>query len=188
MAERDGAALKVEMRGIVPADFGEALRIINCAAEAYRGVIPPDRWHDPYMSAEELASEIAHGVAFSGCVVDGRLVGVMGVQERGKVDLIRHAYVLPDYQGSGIGSRLLGHLCGTSDRPILIGTWQAAEWAIRFYERHGFVRVSKDDAAALLRTFWDVPARQVETSIVLASQVLSRGAVDELISGSQRRS
>ena len=105
MAERNGAALKVEMRGIVPADFGEVLRIINCAAEAYRGVIPPDRWHDPYMSAEELASEITHGVVFSGCVVDGRLVGVMGVQERGKVDLIRHAYVLPDYQGSGIGSR-----------------------------------------------------------------------------------
>ena len=188
MAERNGAALKVEMRGIVPADFGEVLRIINCAAEAYRGVIPPDRWHDPYMSAEELASEIAHGVAFSGCVVDGRLVGVMGVQERGKVDLIRHAYVLPDYQGSGIGSRLLGHLCGASDKPILIGTWQAAEWAIRFYERHGFVRVSKDDAAALLRTFWDVPARQVETSVVLASRALSCSAVDELISGSQRRS
>lgn len=188
MAERSGAALEVEMRGIVPADFGETLRIINCAAEAYRGVIPADRWHDPYMSAEQLASEIAHGVAFSGCVVDSRLVGVMGVQERGKVDLIRHAYVLPDYQGSGIGSRLLGHLCGASDKPILIGTWQAAEWAIRFYERHGFVRVSKDDVGALLRTFWDVPARQVETSVVLASQALSRDAVDKLISGSQRRS
>src|SRR3546814_19965091 len=94
----------------------------------------------------------------------------MGVQDRGAVDLIRHAYVIPEYQGAGIGSRLLQHLCPAGQKPILIGTWQAADWAIRFYERHGFTRVAPDDAAALLRTFWDVPERQIETSVVLDSK------------------
>src|SRR3546814_7344910 len=102
----------------------------------------------------------------------------MGVQDRGAVDLIRHAYVIPEYQGAGIGSRLLQHLCPAGQKPILIGTWQAADWAIRFYERHGFTRVAPDDAAALLRTFWDVPERQIETSVVLASKTLSHRAVE----------
>lgn len=181
--ERNIDAREVELRSIAPEDRGEVLHIINRAAEAYRGVIPADRWHDPYMAADELASEMADGVIFSGCVVDRRLVGVMGVQSRGNVDLVRHAYVLPEHQGGGIGSRLLRHLRDTGSRPILIGTWQAAEWAIRFYERHGFVRVADDDAAALLRTYWTVPERQIETSVVLASQALSHGEVVGLISG-----
>lgn len=177
---------KIELRNLVPEDFDRALHIINRAAEAYRGVIPPDRWHDPYMPAEALASEMANGVVFSGCFADGGLVGVMGVQDRGTVDLIRHAYVMPDCQGSGIGAQLLQHLCRTSHKPILIGTWRAADWAIRLYERHGFARVGGEDAAALLRTFWNIPERQVETSVVLASSMLDHGAICELLSGSRR--
>lgn len=180
MTERRIETGKIELRDVVPEDFDHILHIINCAAEAYRGVIPPDRWHEPYMPAEALASEMADGVVFSACVADGRLIGVMGVQDRGAVDLIRHAYVIPEYQGAGIGSRLLQHLCPAGQKPILIGTWQAADWAIRFYERHGFTRVAPDDAAALLRTFWDVPERQIETSVVLASKTLSHRAVESL--------
>ncbi|WP_439567697.1 GNAT family N-acetyltransferase [Sphingopyxis sp.] len=170
----------IELRDIVADDFDRMLHIINCAAEAYRGVIPPDRWHEPYMPAEALASEMADGVLFSGCFADGQLVGVMGVQDRGTVDLIRHAYVMPDRQGSGIGGQLLQHICRARKKPILIGTWQAADWAIRFYERHGFARVASDDAAALLRTFWNIPERQIETSVVLASEILSHRTVQRL--------
>lgn len=177
---------KIELRNLVPEDFDRALHIINCAAEAYRGVIPPDRWHDPYMPAEALASEMADGVVFSGCFADGSLVGVMGVQDRGTVDLIRHAYVMPECQGSSIGAQLLQHLCRTSHKPILIGTWRAADWAIRFYERHGFARVGGEDAAALLRTFWNIPERQVETSVVLASSTLDHDTIGGLVSGSPR--
>lgn len=166
-------ANNMELRNMVAADFDDALRIINCAAEAYRGVIPPDCWHEPYMPADALASEMADDVVFSVCVADGRLVGVMGGQDRGTVDLIRHAYVLPDYQGRGIGSLLLQHLCRDRPKPILIGTWRAADWAIRFYERHGFTRVASDDAATLLRRFWTIAERQIETSVVLASHKLS---------------
>lgn len=187
MEEFDSNLYGAQLRRIIPEDFDDVLHIINRAAEAYRGVIPADRWHDPYMPAAELASEMADGVAFSGCIVDQRLVGVMGVQGRGNVDLIRHAYVLPEHQGDGVGSRLLRHLCDTGAKPILIGTWQAADWAIRFYERHGFVRLSYCDAAALLRTYWNVPERQIETSVVLASQALSQGDVDALIDGSPPR-
>lgn len=162
-------------------DASEMLDIINSAAEAYRGVIPVDRWREPYMSADELTAEMAAGVAFSGIEVGGHPVGVMGLQYQRNVDLIRHAYVLPDWQGQGVGSRLLTHLCEGAERPILIGTWSAAEWAIRFYERHGFARVTQDEIAPLLRTYWDVPARQVATSIVLASPPLVDGAASRLI-------
>lgn len=179
-------ASNVALRDIVPDDFDHILHIINCAAEAYRGVIPPDRWHEPYMHAEALASEMDDGVMFSGVVIDGRLVGVMGVQDRGVVNLIRHAYVMPACQGSGIGAQLLQHLCRTSHKPILIGTWRAADWAIRFYERHGFVLVGAEDAAALLRRFWNIPERQVETSVVLASSMLDHATIDGLLSGSPR--
>lgn len=185
MKEQNASADEIQLRRIAPHDFDQVLHIINSAAEAYRGVIPADRWHDPYMSAAELESEMADGVRFSGSIVDQHLIGVMGVQNRGNVDLIRHAYVLPEYQGGGIGSRLLRHLCDTGSRPILIGTWQAADWAIRFYERHGFVRLSDGDAAALLKTYWSVPERQIETSVVLASQPFSHSAVGALISGSR---
>jgi GNAT superfamily N-acetyltransferase len=145
------------------------LAIVNAAAEAYRGVIPPDRWHDPYMAAAELDAEIAAGVAFSGYEEGGALVGVMGVQPVRDVDLIRHAYVAPERQGRGIGAALLAHLARSTSRPMLVGTWATAEWAIRFYRRHGFELVPRERTAALLRTYWSIPERQIETSVVLAN-------------------
>jgi GNAT superfamily N-acetyltransferase len=159
------------MRVIRPCEAHERdaiLGIVNAAAEAYRGVIPADRWHDPYMSREELAEEIAAGVRFWGCEADGVLVGVMGIQPVGEVDLIRHAYVLPARQGDGLGTSLLRHLRELSERPMLVGTWAAAEWAIRFYERNGFSRVGESEKADLLRRYWTIPERQIETSVVLA--------------------
>jgi GNAT superfamily N-acetyltransferase len=145
------------------------LAIVNAAAKAYRGVIPADRWHEPYMGSGELGAEIAAGVEFWGYEADGELAGVMGIQALEDVDLIRHAYVLPDRQGEGIGRALLDHLRGMTSRRILIGTWAAAEWAIRFYERNGFELVSPERKTELLRQYWSIPERQVETSVVLAS-------------------
>lgn len=159
--------------------------IINAAAVAYRGVIPADRWHEPYMTHEQLRSEISDGVSFSGYELDGQLVGVMGVQSRRNVDLIRHAYVDPDWQGHGIGSLLLTHLISSTERPILIGTWAAAHWAIRFYQRHGFELVAEKEIGPLLRTYWNIPERQVATSVILASPALSSGDAQRLIEGSQ---
>jgi GNAT superfamily N-acetyltransferase len=147
----------------------DILRIVNTAAEVYRGVIPADRWHEPYMPQDELDAEIAAGVAFWGYEADGALVGVMGIQPVEDVDLIRHAYVLPESQGGGVGSALIEHLQPLSRGRMLVGTWAAAEWAIRFYLRHGFVQVSAKEAAALLRRYWSIPERQIETSVVLAS-------------------
>ena len=144
------------------------LAIVNAAAEAYRGVIPPDRWHEPYMRAAELDAEIAAGVAFHGYEDDGRLVGVMGIQPVRDVDLIRHAYVVPDRQRGGIGAALLEHLMRAATRRTLVGTWAAAEWAIGFYRRNGFELVSRERTAALLREYWSIPERQIETSVVLA--------------------
>ena len=146
--------------------------IINAAAEAYRGVIPADRWHEPYMPEEELSSEIATGVQFWGYEEERRLVGVMGFQPMGEVDLIRHAYVLPAYQHSGIGGALLQNLRRVGTRRMLVGTWAAAEWAIRFYQRHGFALVSPAAKVTLLKTYWTVPDRQIETSVVLADPPL----------------
>jgi GNAT superfamily N-acetyltransferase len=144
------------------------LAIVNAAAEAYRGVIPADRWHDPYMSRDELDREIAAGVAFWGHEQDGTLLGVMGLQAVRDVDLIRHAYVWPGHQRGGIGGTLLGHLRGLSARRMLVGTWAAADWAIRFYQRHGFALTSPAQKAALLKAYWNIPDRQIETSVVLA--------------------
>jgi GNAT superfamily N-acetyltransferase len=150
----------------------EILAIVNAAAEAYRGVIPADRWHEPYMPAAELDAEIAAGVAFAGYEEGGALVGVMGVQPVRDVDLIRHAYVVPERQGQGIGAALLEHLARSTARPLLVGTWAAAEWAVRFYERHGFELVSPERKAELLRAYWTIPARQIETSVVLTNTAL----------------
>jgi GNAT superfamily N-acetyltransferase len=144
------------------------LEIVNAAAEAYRGVIPADRWHDPYMPASELDAEIAAGVAFWGFEDGGALVGVMGVQPVRDVELIRHAYVAPARQGQGVGGALLEHLTRASTRCLLVGTWAAAEWAIRFYAGHGFEQVTPEQKTALLREYWSIPERQVETSVVLA--------------------
>lgn len=177
------ASLEGVIRPCTPADMAAALAVINAAAEAYRGVIPADRWHKPYMSKAELESEMADGVVFSGLFAEGYLAGVMGVQRRGNVDLIRHAYVLPEWQGRGVGSRLLARLRRGAHRPILIGTWAAAGWAIGFYERHGFTRVAAEDAPRLLRTYWNVPERQIATSVVLASPSIADAS--SLIAGAQ---
>jgi GNAT superfamily N-acetyltransferase len=148
------------------------LAIVNAAAEVYRGVIPADRWHEPYMDSAELERELADGVAFWGYEAHGALIGVMGIQPVGDVDLIRHAYVLPGNQGAGIGRDLLEHLRALSARRILVGTWAAAEWAIRFYRRNGFEQVSPERKTVLLQTYWKIPERQIETSVVLASPPL----------------
>ena len=148
------------------------LAIVNAAAEAYRGVIPDDCWHEPYMPARELESEIAAGVEFWGYEADSALAGVMGIQPVHDVDLIRHAYVLPAHQRQGVGAALLQHLRQRSSRRMLIGTWAAAEWAISFYGRHGFELVSPQYKAGLLDAYWTVPDRQIETSVVLANPPL----------------
>ena len=143
------------------------LAIVNAAAGAYRGVIPADRWREPYMPAGELDDEIAAGVAFWGSEADGELAGIMGIQPVRDVALIRHAYTAPARQGQGIGGALLEELVTRSTVPILVGTWAAAEWAIRFYRRHGFEQVSDARRTELLQEYWTIPARQVETSVVL---------------------
>jgi GNAT superfamily N-acetyltransferase len=146
----------------------DILAIIDAAADAYRGVIPADRWHEPYMESRELESEIAAGVRFWGYAADGRLIGVMGVQPVRDVDLIRHAYVRPDSQRRGVGAALLRHLRNASARPMLVGTWAAADWAISFYRRHGFELVSRERKTELLHRYWTIPERQIAASVVLA--------------------
>lgn len=152
-------------------DFEAVYSIINDSALAYKGVIPADRWKEPYMSREELRHEIEEGVEFWGFEEHDELLGVMGIQDAGDVTLIRHAYVRPAMRRKGVGSRLLSALRDRSDRPILIGTWAAAFWAVRFYERHGFALVSSQDKDRLLRKYWSIPERQVETSVVLADRL-----------------
>jgi GNAT superfamily N-acetyltransferase len=159
-----------------PDDARDAiLAIVNTAAEAYRGVIPADCWHEPYMPRDELDRAIAAGAVFWGCEENGKLAGVMGIQPVQDVDLIRHAYVWPGSQRRGIGSALLEHLRQLSPRQVLVGTWEAAHWAIRFYQRHGFELVSPARKAALLKTYWEVPNRQIEVSVVLASPPFDEG-------------
>jgi N-acetylglutamate synthase-like GNAT family acetyltransferase len=157
------------IRRSVKADFAAMLAIINEAARAYHGVIPADRWHEPYMPAEELEGEITAGVVFWVAEEDGCLSGLMGIQDKGDVALVRHAYVAPTTQRSGVGTKLLRHVEGLVDKPILIGTWAAASWAIEFYRRNGFTIVPTDHKDHLLRKYWSIPARQIETSIVLAN-------------------
>jgi len=141
--------------------------VINDAALAYRGVIPADRWHEPYMPREELALEMCSGVKFVCLRRDGRVAGVMGLQHVADVALIRHAYTLSSHQHSGVGTLLLDYLRRQTDRPLLVGTWKAATWAVRFYERRGFRLVSEQEKAALLRKYWTVSERQIEESVVL---------------------
>jgi N-acetylglutamate synthase-like GNAT family acetyltransferase len=149
-------------------DFEAIYEIVNDAATAYRGVIPADCWTEPYMPREELRDEIAAGIDFWGYEEDGSLAGVMGIQNVRDVTLIRHAYVRTASQRRGIGVALLESLNARTDRPVLIGTWADAAWAIRFYEKHGFTLVSPEEKDRLLRTYWTVSDRQIETSVVLA--------------------
>src|SRR6267142_1206490 len=158
------------IRKSVDNDFTAMLAIINNAARAYRGVIPADRWHEPYMPADELSEEIASGVVFWVAEREGQLAGLMGIQDKGEVALVRHAYVAPDTQRSGVGTTLLRYVQSLTDKPILIGTWAAASWAIEFYRRNGFTVVSTTQKNRLLRKYWSIPARQVETSVVLADR------------------
>jgi len=149
-------------------EFNSILHVVNDAAEAYRGVIPEDKWKEPYMSAKELRGEIESGVEFYGWMEDNVLVAVMGIQPVNDVTLIRHAYVLTNRQRRGMGKKLLKYLLSlarTSEG--LVGTWEAAYWAIRFYEKHGFRLVSREEKDRLLREYWNIPERQIETSVVL---------------------
>lgn len=155
------------IRPCTASDVPEIFAIVNDAAQAYRGAIPPDRWHEPYMPMEELKNEIATGVKFWGWIENGRLVGVMGMQPVKDVTLIRHAYVRTEMRNHGTGGKLLAHLLGQIEGRILVGTWKAANWAVRFYQKHGFELVSETEKDRLLKTYWDIPARQIETSVVL---------------------
>jgi GNAT superfamily N-acetyltransferase len=148
-------------------DFTSIEAIINEAAQAYRGAIPADRWRQPYMPASALQTEIDAGVEFWGWDDSGQLIGVMGIQPVRDVTLIRHAYVRTAHQGRGIGGELLRHLTGRATGPLLVGTWAAAVWAIRFYERHGFRLLPPGEKDRLLTTYWNIPERQKETSVVL---------------------
>ncbi len=162
------------IRSCSDADVDAIYAIINDAAQAYRGIIPADRWHEPYMPREELRGEIGAGVAFLGYEGDGdgdgdgELVGVMGAQPVKDVTLIRHAYVRTTLRRRGVGAALLRECLARTDRPVLIGTWAAAIWAISFYEKHGFAVIDGDEKNRLLKTYWSIPERQVETSVVLA--------------------
>lgn len=151
-------------------DFNAIYTVINDAAIAYKGIIPEDRWHEPYMTKQELEQQIKEGVLFSCFLDDGKIIGVMGIQDKGDVDLIRHAYVLTTQRKRGIGSLLIHHLLKDKKKPMLIGTWKAATWAIDFYKKHGFNLVTEEEKNVLLKTYWNIPDRQVETSVVLADK------------------
>ncbi len=155
------------VRKCLPEDFEDMLAIINDAASAYKGVIPADCWHEPYMSREKLSKEISGGVDFWGVEKDGKLAGIMGLQHVRDVTLIRHAYVRTARRNTGIGGRLMRYLYGMTGRPVLVGTWRAAAWAIAFYEKHGFRLVCDREKDRLLRNYWSIPERQTETSVVL---------------------
>lgn len=154
--------------------FEAVFEVINDGAWAFKGAIPADRWREPYMPRSELRAEMAAGVEFLCAWLDGRFVGAMGLQHKSDVDLIRHAYVRMDTQRKGIGAMLLRSLREQSDRPILLGTWAAATWAIDFYRRNGFRLLDASETASLLRTYWDIPERQVATSVVLADSRWTR--------------
>ena len=158
------------IRKCTESDFNTIFEIINDAAIAYKGVIPGDSWHEPYMTSEALRHEIEDGVIFWGFEQQGCLIGVMGIQDRGDVTLIRHAYVLTRFRKQGIGAKLLIYLERLSEKPILVGTWKDASWAISFYKKNGYTLVSAEEKNRLLRKYWSVPGRQIETSVVLANE------------------
>jgi GNAT superfamily N-acetyltransferase len=150
-------------------DFNDIYDIINDAASAYKGIIPADRWHEPYMSKEELKKQIEDGIQFWKYTENDVILGVMGIQFKGDVTLIRHAYVRTSSRNKGIGGKLLEFLRKTSTVPVLIGTWADAKWAISFYQNHGFRVVTEAEKNVLLLKYWSIPVRQIETSVVLAS-------------------
>ena len=151
-------------------ELDEICSVINDAAVIYRANIPPDRWKEPYMPITELRDEVDDGVVFWGAYENDTLVGVMGLQYVDDVALVRHAYTRTANQGKGIGAKLLAHVAGQTDRPVLMGTWSAATWAIGFYQSHGFRLVSPEMKDKLLRRYWSIPERQIEESVVLADE------------------
>ena len=172
-------AAKIIIRPCRPDEEPLMSAIVCDAAQAYKGVIPADRFHEPYMPLEELRSEIAAGVNFWGAEMNGEAGGIMGIQDVdsavpaeqggiGNVTLIRHAYVRTARRGLGIGGQLLRHLVRIAQRPMLMGTWAAATWAVGFYQKHGFTLTAHAEKEKLLRVYWNIPERQVETSVVLA--------------------
>lgn len=160
------------IRKCTPDDTAMILEIINDAASVYNGVIPDDCWHSPYMSEPDLRFAIEIGVVFYGFENHSGLIGIMGIQEKKDVTLIRHAYVRTIHRNSGIGSQLLAYLKTIAKHAILIGTWTAADWAIRFYEKNGFELVSREETERLLKKYWEVSERQIETSVVLRQKEL----------------
>ena len=158
----------MQIRQSSEADLPAMNRLVNEAALAYKGVIPADCWHEPYMPREEMAREIAGGVRFWVAEEDGRLLGIMGIQDKGEVALVRHAYVAPGTQRKGVGTTLLRQVEGLAAKPVLIGTWAAARWAIAFYLRNGYRLVGEEEKGALLRRYWSISERQAATSVVLA--------------------
>lgn len=157
----------IDIRKCTKEDFDDIFVVINDGAEVYRGVIPADRFHDPYMSKEHLQGEIDAGVEFWGIRQNAVFLGVMGIQDVLDVTLIRHAYVRTEAQRKGIGGALLMYLLPLTSKPVLIGTWQAARWAIAFYKKHGFYQVGVEEKNRLLAKYWSIPERQIETSVVL---------------------
>ena len=155
------------IRPCTNSDVPDICAIINDAAQAYKGVIPADRWHEPYMPLAELQEEIAAGVEFWGWEDAGQLIGIMGMQPVKDVTLIRHAYVKSGMRNRGVGGKLLAHLLGQIEGRILVGTWKAADWAVKFYQKHGFQLVSEEEKTRLLKTYWNIPVRQIETSVVM---------------------
>lgn len=160
---------RVVIRQLSEADRPAILEVILDAATAYRGVIPADCWQEPYLSEPELRDEIAAGVEFFGWEERAQLLGVMGLQHVRDVTLIRHAYTRTAHQGRGIGGQLLAHLRGRARARLLVGTWAAAAWAIRFYEHRGFSLVGPEGKDRLLTTYWTVPERQRQASVVLSA-------------------
>ena len=162
--------LTLMIRESTDKDFDEILAVINDGATAYRDVIPPDCYHEPYMSKQDLRSALREGISFWVKENDGLMGGIMGIQNVDDVTLIRHAYVRTSQQRHGVGSKLLSHLLRLADRPVLVGTWRAADWAIQFYRRHGFEMLSQDHTPEILQRYWSISERQIETSVVLAQR------------------
>ena len=160
----------MHVRKSLDSDLASMLAVINDAAQAYRGAIPPDRWREPYMPHSELLDEIAHGVAFWVAEDETRLLGLIGIQDKGPVALLRHAYVAPAAQRKHVGTTLLRHAASLTQKPLLVGTWANAAWAVEFYQRNGFTLLGDEDKDCLLRTYWSIPERQIETSVVLADR------------------
>ena len=149
-------------------DISKILYVINDASLKYKSIIPDNCWHEPYMSEQELIDEFSDGVHMFGFQYNNKLIGVIGIQEKKDVILIRHAYTLTSYQGKGTGSALLEYLLKKNQNSrLLVGTWRNAVWAIRFYEKFGFILHTKDQSTLLLKKYWKIPSNQIKNSVVL---------------------